>query len=414
MLFLRLIWESVSFAIGSLVANKLRTLLSLLGVVIGIFVIILILASVDSLKKDVNDSISSLGDDVVYVHKWPWEGGFDYPWWKYLLRPQAEYDEVAELIKRSQLAESVSYRVVVNRTIKYQNNSVQNVEINGIAENYHLTTNIDIDDGRFFTDNEIRSGKNIAILGHTISSGLFEDDNSIGKSIKIQGKKFEVVGSLEKEGESLIGTGADSKVYIPYPAIRTLADLNNWRVHKELVVKARPGISNSQLKDELTGIMRSIRKLKPGEEDNFSLNEASILAKEMGGITSILNIVGWVIGLLAILVGGFGISNIMFVSVKERTNLIGIQKALGARKSFILLQFLVEALVLSLIGGLLGLLLVFFTSLLVQSISTFNLALSIQNVVIGVFISAVVGLFSGLMPAYSASQLDPVEAMRAK
>lgn len=414
MLFLRLIWESVSFAIGSLVANKLRTLLSLLGVVIGIFVIILILASVDSLKKDVNDSISSLGDDVVYVHKWPWEGGFDYPWWKYLLRPQAEYDEVAELIKRSQLAESVSYRVVVNRTIKYQNNSVQNVEINGIAENYHLTTNIDIDDGRFFTDNEIRSGKNIAILGHTISSGLFEDDNSIGKSIKIQGKKFEVVGSLEKEGESLIGTGADSKVYIPYPAIRTLADLNNWRVHKELVVKARPGISNSQLKDELTGIMRSIRKLKPGEEDNFSLNEASILAKEMGGITSILNIVGWVIGLLAILVGGFGISNIMFVSVKERTNLIGIQKALGARKSFILLQFLVEALVLSLIGGLLGLLLVFLTSLLVQSISTFNLALSIQNVVIGVFISAVVGLFSGLMPAYSASQLDPVEAMRAK
>ncbi|MBE2247620.1 MAG: ABC transporter permease [Candidatus Competibacteraceae bacterium] len=414
MLFLRLIWESVSFAIGSLVANKLRTLLSLLGVVIGIFVIILILASVDSLKKDVNESISSLGDDVVYVHKWPWEGGFDYPWWKYLLRPQAEYDEVAELIKRSQLAESVSYRVVVNRTIKYQNNSVQNVEINGIAENYHLTTNIDIDDGRFFTDNEIRSGKNIAILGHTISSGLFEDDNSIGKSIKIQGKKFEVVGSLEKEGESLIGTGADSKVYIPYPAIRTLADLNNWRVHKELVVKARPGISNSQLKDELTGIMRSIRKLKPGEEDNFSLNEASILAKEMGGITSILNIVGWVIGLLAILVGGFGISNIMFVSVKERTNLIGIQKALGARKSFILLQFLVEALVLSLIGGLLGLLLVFFTSLLVQSISTFNLALSIQNVVIGVFISAVVGLFSGLMPAYSASQLDPVEAMRAK
>lgn len=414
MLFLRLIWESVSFAIGSLVANKLRTLLSLLGVVIGIFVIILILASVDSLKKDVNESISSLGDDVVYVHKWPWEGGFDYPWWKYLLRPQAEYDEVAELIKRSQLAESVSYRVVVNRTIKYQNNSVQNVEINGIAENYHLTTNIDIDDGRFFTDNEIRSGKNIAILGHTISSGLFEDDNSIGKSIKIQGKKFEVVGSLEKEGESLIGTGADSKVYIPYPAIRTLADLNNWRVHKELVVKARPGISNSQLKDELTGIMRSIRKLKPGEEDNFSLNEASILAKEMGGITSILNIVGWVIGLLAILVGGFGISNIMFVSVKERTNLIGIQKALGARKSFILLQFLVEALVLSLIGGLLGLLLVFLTSLLVQSISTFNLALSFQNVVIGVFISAVVGLFSGLMPAYSASQLDPVEAMRAK
>ncbi|MBW7937158.1 MAG: FtsX-like permease family protein [Flavobacteriales bacterium] len=254
----------------------------------------------------------------------------------------------------------------------------------------------------------------MTIIGHTIGSGLFEDENPIGKSIKIQGKKFEVIGSLEKEGESLIGTGADSKIYIPYPAIRGLADLNNWRVHKEIVIKSKPNISNAELKDEITGIMRSIRKLKPGEEDNFSLNEASLIAKEMSGITNILNIVGWIIGLFAILVGGFGISNIMFVSVKERTNMIGIQKALGARKVFILLQFLVESLVLSLIGGLLGLLLVFIASIIVQAISTFNLALSLNNVLIGIFISAIVGIFSGLMPAYSASQLDPVEAMRAK
>jgi putative ABC transport system permease protein len=215
------------------------------------------------------------------------------------------------------------------------------------------TSTIEIGSGRYFTETEIRAGRNVAILGSDIAKGLFDNEDPIGKNIKIKGRNFEVVGILQKEGESLLGTGADERIYVPFAAIRSLVDLNNWRVHKEIIVKARPGITNAELKDELTGIMRSIRKLKPAEEDNFSLNEASILAKETAGITDILNVVGWVIGLLAIFVGGFGISNIMFVSVKERTNLIGIQKALGARKSFILLQFLVESLVLSLIGGLL-------------------------------------------------------------
>lgn len=414
MILFRVIFESAVFAVGSLVANKLRTLLSLLGVVIGIFVIILILTSVDSLKKDVNDSISSLGDDVVFIHKWPWEGGFDYPWWKYFLRPQPELKEVDDVVKRSQLAEYVSYRTVTNRSVKYRNNNVPSAEINGIWLNYDKVQNVKVGEGRYFTEQEIRGGRNVVILGWEIANGLFNGQNAIGRTIKIDGRNYDVIGVLEKEGESLLGTGDDEKVFMSYNSIRTLVDLNNWRVHKEILVKARPGVINEELKGELTGIMRSVRKLKPKEENDFSLNEASMISKEMSGITIILNIVGGVIGFLAILVGGFGIANIMFVSVKERTNIIGIQKALGAKRIYIVIQFLTEAFILSLIGGFIGLLLVWLTSLGVQSISTFNLVLNLKNVFIGVFIASLTGLVSGIIPAIIASRLDPVEAIRSK
>lgn len=398
----------------SLVANRLRTLLSLLGVVIGIFVIILILTAVDSLKKDVNESINSLGDDVVFIHKWPWEGGFDYPWWKYFLRPQPELEEVDDVIKRSSYAEFVSYRTVTNRPVKYRNNNAPSAEINGIWVNYEKIQNVPVGRGRYFTEQEIRGGRNVVILGYKIAEGLFENRDPIGETVKIKGRNYEVIGVLEREGQSLLGTGDDAKVFMSYNSIRTLVDLNNWRVHKEILVKPRPNITSDELKGELTGVMRSIRKLHPKEENDFSLNEASMISKEFSGLTTVLNIVGWVIGGFALLVGGFGIANIMFVSVKERTNIIGIQKALGAKRAFILVQFITESVMLSIIGGFIGMFLVFLTALVIRQISSFNMVLSGANVFIGVFVSSITGFLAGIIPAYTASRLDPVEAIRSK
>lgn len=415
MVLINTLLESIRMAVGSLVGNRLRTALSLLGVVIGIFVIIFILAATDSIKKDVNDSISSLGSDVVFIHKWPWEGGgFDYPWWKYMLRPQPELEEMEEVIKRSQVVDAVSYRTVVDRPLKYMNNNVESAEINGIWLNYEKVQTINIGEGRYFTDQEIRGGRNVTILGHAIAEGLFEGKEAVGRTIKIKGKNFDVIGVLEKEGESLLGTGDDSRVFISYNSIRSLADLSKWNIHKEILVKGKPGISKDELKGELTGIMRSIRKLKPKEENDFSLNEPSMITKGLSSITIVLDVVGIVIGLLALLVGGFNIANIMFVSVKERTNIIGVQKALGAKRIFILVQFITESILLSLLGGILGIFLVFIGSIVVQKISTFNLVLSLTNIFIGVIVASLTGLISGIVPAVIASKLDPVEAIRSK
>ncbi len=389
-------------------------MLSLLGIVIGIFVIIIILTAVDSLKKDVNDSLNSLGPNVVYVHKWPWEGGFDYPWWKYFLRPQPSVSEAELLIKRSELAEAVSYSVDFQRPLKFRDNYVSNANITGVWLNYEKVQEIDLQRGRYFTDSELRNGRNVVIIGNNIALNLFGNQDPLGSNIKIKGENFNVVGVLERAGEGLFSGGQDETVYVPYFAAREMVDLNNWNVQQEILVKPKTGITSLELKDELTGLMRSIRKQKPTEDNNFALNEASMIKKQTASITGILNIIGLVIGFLALLVGIFGIANIMFVSVKERTNIIGIQKALGAKRAFILIQFLTEAMILTLLGGIFGLVLVYFTTLLVQSVSTFNMALSFGNVIVALFISCFAGLVSGIIPAYIASRLDPVEAIRSK
>jgi putative ABC transport system permease protein len=413
-LIFKIITESAIFAWGSLVANKLRTILSLLGVVIGIFVIILVLAAVDSLKRNINDSIDSIGPNTIYVHKWSWEGGFDYPWWKYFLRPQPSVEEAELLIKRSFLAESITCAVDFNRPIKYKDNFLSNASIKGVWLNYDKVNEINIDNGRYFTDNEIRAGKNVAIIGSNIAQNLFSGQDPIGSILKIKGRNFEVIGVLEKAGEGIFGSGKDETVYLPYYSTSGMVDLNNFNVNQEIAIKPLKNVSSQQIKDELTGLMRSIRKLKPSEDDNFSLNEASMAKKQLSGILTMMQIVGWFIGLLAMLVGIFGVANIMFVSVKERTNLIGIQKALGAKRIYILYQFLTESIILSGIGGMIGVLLVSLVAALVRYFFLFDLRLSAFNIILSVTISGFSGIVAGIIPAYIASRLDPVEAIRSK
>jgi putative ABC transport system permease protein len=409
-LILRLIRESYIFAFQAIIVNKVRTILSLLGITIGIFCVISVFTVFDSMENAIRKSIASLGSNVLYVQKWPWAMGGDYPWWKYWQRPEASLDDMHEIEKRSSLAESVAFMVQVNKTVKYQNSYMDNIGVMGVSHEFDKVWKFELEEGRYFSATESASGNNIAIIGADIASELFNGLDPVGRKIKIFGRNIEVVGVITKEGEDFFGNSNDKVVYIPVNFFKTLVDIRD--MDATIVVKAKPMVSNDELRDDLTGQMRSIRKLKPSAEDNFAINETDIISKGFESLFNVIAMVGWIIGGFSLLVGGFGIANIMFVSVKERTNIIGIQKALGAKNYFILLQFLFEAIFLSLIGGAVGLLIILLLTVIVSSTTEFNLILTQGNIILGIGVSAIIGLISGIVPAFSASKLDPVEAMR--
>jgi putative ABC transport system permease protein len=414
MLFFSLFKESIFFALHSLNANKLRTFLSLLGITIGIFAIIVVFTIVDSLENNIRKSIASLGDNVVFVQKWPWTFGPDYPWWKYMNRPVPQYDELFDIQRTSKTAEAVAYRIGARRTIKNRGNIVENAIITGCSYDYYKIKSFEIPDGRFFTENEVNAGNNVALLGNSIAEGLFPNgQDPIGKEVKIAGRKAFVIGVFKKEGESMLGNSMDNQVVIPYHFAKLIIDIHSENSDPYIAVKARPGITNAQMIDELTGIMRGIRRLKPMADDDFALNETNLLSKNFNILFDIIGIAGWIIGGFSILVGGFGIANIMFVSVKERTSMIGIQKSLGAKNYFILMQFLSESVFLSLIGGMLGLFLTWLITLAAKGNIDMEITLSQSNIILGITISVLIGIVSGFVPAYTASQLDPVEAIRS-
>jgi putative ABC transport system permease protein len=409
-LILRLVRESYLLAFQEIIVNKVRTILSLLGITIGIFCVISVFTVFDSMESSIRKSIDSLGSNVLYIQKWPWAMGGDYPWWKYWQRPEASLDDMREVEKRSTLADAVAYMVQVNKTVKYQNNYAENIGVMGVSQDFDKVWKFELSDGRYFSQNESASGKNIAIIGADMATDLFPEGDPIGKKLKIFGRNIEVIGIIKKEGEDFFGNSNDKVVYLPINYFKTLVDLRD--MGSTIVVKAKPMVSNDELRDELTGLMRSIRKQKPSAEDNFAINETDIISKGFESLFRVIAMVGWIIGGFSLLVGGFGIANIMFVSVKERTNIIGIQKALGAKNYFVLLQFLFEAIFLSLIGGIVGLLIILLLTIIVSSVTDFHLILTQGNIFLGIGVSAIIGLISGILPAYSASKLDPVEAMR--
>jgi len=414
MLFLTLFKESVLFALNALVVNKLRTFLSLLGITIGIFAIISVFTVVDSLEINLRKSVSSLGDNVVFVQKWPWTFGPNYPWWKYINRPLPRVHELEFIQKRIKSAEAATLVISGRRTVQYQSSSVQNAEIVAVSQDYDKVKFLDVEQGRYFTDIESVSGRNIAVVGASIAEALFPHGDALGKEIKIAGSKVMIIAVLKKQGEGLniFGT-TDNQLILPVNYVRNIIDINSDNIDPTIMVKAKPGINNDQLIDELRGIMRATRKLKPKADDDFALNQSSLISNQFDSLFSIIGVAGWIIGGFSILVGGFGIANIMFVSVRERTAIIGIQKALGAKRYFILLQFLTEAVVLSLLGGLIGLLLVFGGTFLGESMFGMEIVMTTGNILMGLIISAVIGVISGFVPSYTASRLDPVEAIRS-
>ncbi len=412
-MFLLLLKESILFAWQALVSNKLRTFLSLLGITIGIFAIITVFTVVDSLERNIRSSVQSLGEDVVFIMKWPWTFGPDYPWWKYMSRPVPEFNEVSEIMQRTKSIEAIGFKVSSRKIVKHRNNIIENANLSGWSYGFDKVKSFDLSDGRYFTESEANNGYHVCLIGDAIVQALFPyNEYPIGKTIKIAGKNCKVIGIFKKEGESMLGSSMDNQVVIPYHFARLFIDVRSENSEPLIAVKAKNGIINEQLKDELTGIMRSVRGLKPMADDNFALNETNLLSKNFDSLFDIVGIAGAIIGGFSILVGGFGIANIMFVSVRERTNLIGIQKSLGAKNYFILTQFLFEAVFLSLIGGIIGLLLIYLLTLVLGGVIDMEITLTRSNIILGLTVSVLIGVISGFIPAYGASQLDPVEAIR--
>ena len=415
MLFIRLFLESFRFAYNSLVVNQLRTFLSLLGITIGIFCIISVFTVIDSLERTIRNSMEKLGSNVVYVQKWPWApppGETDYPWWKYLNRPVPKFSETAEIKRRSKLSQNVVFFQGFNRTVQFGTNKAENVTILGGSSGLIDTWGLKISFGRPLSEEELDGSGNLGMMGSELAAQLFPGSTAVGRSIKIQGFTILIVGVFEKMGEDMFGTSMDNRVLIPVKFAHRMVD-PKMDAGQSIIVKGKNEIVAARLTEELEGIMRSIHRIKPSEENDFALNEVSLISGQLEGVFKILNIAGWIIGGFSILVGGFGIANIMFVSVKERTKIIGIQKAMGAKNRFILLEFLFEATVLSVIGGLIGLFIIYLGTYIAKAYFDFEFVLTAGNIATGLIISISIGLIAGLVPARSAARLDPVTAMNS-
>lgn len=410
---IKLSFESFLFAVRSVFINKLRTILSLLGITIGIFAIISVFTIVDALESKIRDSVASLGSDVVYVMKWPWteENNAEYQWWKYVNRPVPTIQEYYAIKDRFTRAGEVAFVITPRATVKYKERQIDDVTVNGVTEGFENLRDFEIAGGRYFTDFELTSGKNLTIIGDKIAADLFPGENPLDKTITIEGHKTRILGVLKKEGKNSFGDSNDEAVITPVNHMRNVLNIRSESMNPMICIQALPGVSVEELKDETRMLMRSVRRLKPGADDTFALNQMDMISGQLDAIFSTLNLAGWIIGIFSLLVGGFGIANIMFVSVKERTSIIGIQKALGARQYFILLQFIFEAVLLAVAGGIIGLLLVFGGTLVVNQITDFGISLTTGNIVMGISISSVIGLIAGFSPAWTAARLNPVEAI---
>ena len=416
--YLKVIVESIRQAFSSLVGNKLRTFLSLLGIAIGIFCIIAVLSAVNSLEKSIKGGLGEMGSDVIIVDVMPWGNDPGNNFWKYLKRPVPtlrDYKEVKERLgDKAQFALSA---FVDSKTLKYKSSSVEGGFMLATTYEYPEVQNMDIVKGRYFTQSEYQRGSNKVILGHKIAEELFENLEPLGKDIKMFGQKFQVIGVLKEEGDNPFNMfNYDEATWVGYHTAKKFVNLkenNRFAAAKLLYAKVNDESNIEFFKDELQGTLRQVRRLRPREEDNFAMNELSMLNDVIDNIFGVLYTAGFVIGFFALIVGMISVANIMFVSVKERTSIIGVKKALGAKKGIILLEFLIEAIILCIIGGAIGLILVVVVLYGVSTVLPFEIAATPTFMAIGVICSIVVGIIAGLIPAYQASRLDPVVAIRS-
>jgi putative ABC transport system permease protein len=389
-------------------------MLSLLGVTIGIFSIIAVLAAVDSLDKKIKSDLSTLDKNTMYLTSQSF-GPTDVPRWKREQFPDVNYEEFQYLKTNLNNVENLCFQYFAGtQSIKQESKTVTGVNVVPVTFEFADIQRMEIDNGRFFTEPESNNGSAVVVLGYDVAKSLFDDFDPIGKTVRLYGQRFTVIGVTKKKGQSMgLGDSDDNSAFFPSNFLRKLYGDNNQFVLPVIVIKPEKGVDIDALKAEISQKLRSVRGVKQGEIDNFFINILSGFTDMIDGIISNLKIGGWIISIFSLLVGGFGIANIMFVSVKERTNLIGIQKSLGAKNKFILFQFLFEAVILCVIGGLIGLFLVWIVAMILSKALDFEFVLGIGNILLGTSLAAVIGLISGILPAVSASNLDPVEAIRS-
>jgi len=414
MLIFKIVLESMRQAMHSLVSNKLRTFLSLVGITIGIFAIVAVRSAVDSLQDNVMEGISELGSDVIYVEKWPWTGANQNNYWKFMKRPEVSYEDYEVIRDKSDLTHLTAFVIALDsKTISYRSSSVSGSFMLGTTYSYQEIQKLDIEKGRYFTPREVEDGQDKVILGYALAKSLFQGIEPLGKEIKMRGRKYTVIGVLKEEGESMFNfLNFDEVAWVPLNTAKKFVNLRDRNFERSLVVKPHDGIELDELKSELTGILRAKRRLKPKEENDFSLMEMSSLNQSLEGFFGTLNMAGFIIGIYALIVGMFSVANIMFVSVKERTSQIGIKMAIGAKKHVILWEFLIEGIILCIIGGLMGLLFVYAVVTVVSNVTPFAMNLSLFNIIYGILWSIGIGLIAAIIPALQASRLDPVVAIR--
>ena len=413
LLYLRLLKESLSFALNALRNNKLRTFLSLLGVTIGIFSIIAVLAAVDSLDRKIKEDMSAVDKNTMYLKRFSF-GPSDIPRWKREQFPDVTYDEYQYLKDAVVSAEFMTFQIFTKpETAKYEDKSAGNINVVPVSHEFTDIQSLKIEHGRFYNEAEANSGVAVAVLGYEIAQKLFGNENPMDKKIRLYGQRFTVIGVLEKQGQGLFGESNDTAIIIPVNFLRKMYGDHNDFMTPIIIIKPRPGTEAEAVKAEVTQKLRNYRGIRAGQTDNFVIDILSGFTDLIDNVIGQMNVIGWIISGFSLLVGGFGIANIMFVSVKERTNLIGIQKALGAKNRFILLQFLFEAVILSVIGGIVGMLMVWGIAVALTNAIEFKFVLGFWNIVIGTSLAVFIGLVSGILPAVSASKLDPVEAIRS-
>lgn len=392
--------------------NKLRTTLSLTGIAFGIFCIIGVLAAVNSLERNIQSEVKTLGSNTIYIDKWEYSGGPDRPMWKYQARPIAKYQEAEMIRERSLLLDDISFLMQNGASISHKDDVIQNGRIYGVTESQMTIQPLKFETGRFFSASEFNTGANVCLIGYENAVNLFSSpERALGKQVDARGKKITIIGVIKKEGKNFIGWDYDNCLMLTYKFARTIFDEKAG--NPILIAKGKEGITTAALSDELRGIMRQVRRLGPRQEDNFSLNSVEAFSKAITGFFSVLNVVGAIIGGISLIVGLFGIANIMFVTVKERTSIIGIKKAIGAKRSSILFEFLLEAITLCLLGGAIGLFFVYIGTIISSKLLKFPIYISLPMLTLSVIVCVVVGTIAGIFPASRAAKMDPVVAIRS-